>query len=68
MISNDSSLSTPSTRFLVSWADGTYSIASRQGDEWIVRMPDGNRYGAPRLLALWRLIRVAGGVIRRGED
>ena len=55
-------------RLEVLWPDGSYSIATNQAGEWIVRMPDGTRYGAPRLLALWKVIREAGGVIRRGED
>ena len=53
------------SRYEVIWPDGSYSICSRQGDEWIVRMPDGNRYGATRLLSLWRRIHGAGGRINR---
>lgn len=55
------------SRYEVIWPDGSYSICSRQGSEWIVRFPDGARYGAPRLLSLWRLIREAGGILARGE-
>ena len=53
------------SRYEVYWPDGSYSICTRQGGEWIVRMPDGRRYGAGRLLTLWYHIREAGGSIGR---
>lgn len=35
--------------------------------EWVVRLPDGSRMGARRLLTLWRKIRPLGGVLVRVE-
>ena len=55
----------PPSRYEIYWPDGSYSICTRQGEEWIVRMPDGQRYGAGRLLTLWHHISEAGGVIAR---
>lgn len=33
--------------------------------EWIVRLPDGSRVGASRLLQLWREIKRLGGILVR---
>ena len=48
-------------RYYCFWPDGGYSLCLRIGDEWILRLPDYSRVGAPRLLLLWRVARRLGG-------